>query len=199
MKTALLLLTLCLTACTTWTTPEGEKDFAPEAVVSLTYGVDTTPMCTAVAVGPNTILTAAHCLMPDMKVDGQPTKVLFEDGKDHALVSTVATQKSWARVHREAKAGKHMPVGLKVTMWGHGLSKPLFLRHGRVSGIWEAPLGPTTMVDIEATFGDSGSALFSRGVVVATLSGGVQKGAFGQIFLYPYAFTAEQWEEAGVP
>lgn len=149
--------------------------------------------CSATAIGPQQVLSAAHCFaanVGEVKINGVPTRyaVTANDGKDHVLVTVTTRMRHWATI------GPPPVRGQTVFLQGNpGQFKDL-LRRGYVAGTY----GTYTIYDINGFFGDSGGGLFdSRGrliAVVSALSVESQQGAtFQLVASLPFAFTDKDW------
>lgn len=174
----------------------GAPGQAPDAVVSVvTLREEGLAVCSGVAIKPQVVLTAFHCLDPATRVDGQPVVILAQDGHDHALIR-VAEKHPVARMHPGISEGGTPKAGLEIELWGHPIGlQDLMYRKGHVAGDTHDPGGTAwTMYDLNVAPGDSGSPVFHKGRVVGTVSILLERGGFVLMGSQPYAFTAEQWE-----
>jgi V8-like Glu-specific endopeptidase len=137
-------------------------------------------VCSGTAIGPQEILTAAHCIdsrLP-MKVDGQDVTytVKQDDGKDHVVLTVNQVRTEFARIGEAPKTGDI------VFIWGQPLGLENVLRYGRVAG----KRGENTLLDLNAIQGDSGAAVFNRrGEIVGVISAVGGSGAFLLAIAYP--------------
>ena len=148
-------------------------------------------ICSATAVGPRLLLTAAHCFgdganPASMMVDGKPVGILAieRDGADHALVRVSVT------FQYSAKLGRPPIQGDAIYYYGNpGI--PDQFRRGYITGLF--PAGGY-LFDANCYMGDSGAGLFGAdGLLKGVLSGFVTNGDFQLCIGYPLAFTGEQW------
>lgn len=161
-------------------------------------------ICSGTPVGPNTILTAEHCVskgMRGMLVDSDFTVVtrVETDGNDHALVVTAKRYSNWA------KFGRTPRVGDKLRIYGNPAGIEDMYREGLMVLDDGEGFDRTWFVDMNMWHGDSGAALFNaRGQIAATVTGYIyetnpRSGATWVMGLaLPWAFTAQQWSDAGV-
>lgn len=144
--------------------------------------------CSATAVGPHTVLTAAHCL-PDAgpwalteKGKAEVNVVLLDvvlDGADHAFVRVDYTFTVWAKVDT---ASVPIGQGTQFHYWGNPLSLPDLYRQGYVMGECalskcfsglEQELGErrVALLAVVGQAGDSGSGILNeRGDVIGVVS-----------------------------
>ena len=166
--------------------------------------------CSATAIAPHVLLTAAHCYLPlaqEVRVDGAAISFKLEkkilDGKDHMLlVLPEANFTSFAEYYpasyREPYQGEH------VYMWGNPLMDGHLYhdqyREGYVSGTDDEPFGNEKanvvwyLLAFPGSGGDSGSAVYDEdGRLVTVITYGISGKFMGG---YPLAFTQEQVVEA---
>lgn len=191
---ALLAVALCLLAACCASVPERAAD-SRASVLRLELDGS---VCTGVAIGPNALLTAAHCFgdttVGAMKINGKPAgfAIAANDGHDHVIVRVSS------RLHHLALIGPMPPAGTFVYLWGNPLGLEGVLRTGRLAGEIDClgkPKGTCTMVlvDIHATFGDSGAAIFdAQGRIVTLQSGGISARGWTMPYAYRLHFTPEQ-------
>jgi hypothetical protein len=149
-------------------------------------------VCSATAVGPHTILTAAHCFEDGhalVKVGDRPAHGIraVADGKDHELVRLNITFKHWARFGPEPEAGQ------QIHYWGNPAGLHDILRQGYMVG-YDAG---TLLFDVNGFFGDSGAGIMDdEGRVCGVLSGLTQQTYHGLTWrltgVHPLTFTADQ-------
>lgn len=165
--------------------------------VQLISSVDGRVLCGGVAVGDHTILTAEHCIDGEpFTVEGQVTRGIVLDGRDHALIQVEKPLK--ARPAKLAPLPKLLDKVVEVGMpRGYG---PL-AREGTYSGTVKAPDGSAWHVfSIRVAPGDSGSGIYdSKGRIITLVSIGFMGNqmspdamAAGQAL----GFTKEQWSKA---
>lgn len=150
--------------------------------------------CASTAVGPSTLLTAAHCISgpTPLEVDGKAANILWValDGNDHALVGIDLHFASWA-TQLSSPA-----VGSRVYFIGNPHGEGRLYRSGYVAG---ADRKGRALYDIHAFFGDSGSGIFNeRGELVGVLTQifSLTAGDVSEWFAasQPLSFTAQQWQ-----
>lgn len=181
------------------------------------YSLDTTFLmetglghCSATAVGPHTILTAAHCIRDTraIQLDGAPAVEVLGidyDGRDHVLIRVAFTFDVWS------VTGPPPKMGDKVYILGNPGFLRDQLRFGTMTGTGFLPpsvaeeeneplfLLPFTFFDLESMGGDSGSAIFNEaGMIVGVVSIGTDPltAPFHLMGALPLSFTAEQWKAA---
>jgi hypothetical protein len=169
----------------------------PTSYPVATLSIDGQAMCTGVPIAAQVVLTATHCLIPGVKVDGADYVVLAHDGNDHSLVKTEAVYGHVAELDVQAAKGIVLPTGTSVTAYGHPMGLDIQLRRGYVMGTHDAqvtgaPVGveKVVLLDMPILGGDSGGPVFdSQGELVGTISMASPLG--GAIF--PYGFSEEEW------
>lgn len=142
--------------------------------------------CSATAVGPHTLLTAGHCLIPsrEITIDSDTAKVVSVDfdSNDHLLIRVDQTFKAYLPISPRALAEDET-----VHMWGNpGRSRDVY-RIGKFERVEDGTLNLFLM---PGGPGDSGSGIFDvNGKLVAVLSVGNQSGEVGG---FAIDFTPEQ-------
>lgn len=162
-----------------------------------TLSIDGQAMCTGVPIAAQVVLTATHCLIPGVKVDGGTYLVLAHDGNDHSLVKTDVVYEQVVQVDKQAAAGAVLHTGMPLTAYGHPMGLDIQLRQGYVMGTHDAQVTgaaveaeKVVLLDMPILGGDSGGPVFdSRGELVGTISMASPLG--GAIF--PYGFSEEEW------
>lgn len=167
-------------------------------VVSLLDDLPEKAHCSATAVSPYTLLTAAHCRTNSniiyLDKDTQPTKILAEimDGDDHVLYM----------VDREFK--DYVPIAIRPLVkneWVHFWGNPGDMRDVFHNGFFNK-----TFTELDVTFqeftmgvwgGDSGSGVLDEnGNLVAVVSLGSKSSP--KSLCLPIKFTEEQLQAAGI-
>jgi len=145
----LAMLAITLTAAAA-SRPVNPRDFALR-IVSATAGRGS--ICSATAVGPHEIETAAHCLSYPLRLvnDKPATLVSFHKIADDRIRATIAgiTFAKWANYGNAVQ-------GQRVRFWGQPLGLPFVFREGRIAAVYPDGL----LVDTTICAGDSGSGLF---------------------------------------
>lgn len=157
-----------------------------------------THMCGGTAIGRRTIVTASHCLLPEVgltSMDGKPVVItkVHDDGKDHVMVY----------VDRDlptvAKRGRPLAIGDDVYIWGHPHGLGLLFRKGYYAGDIKHPGTGVNYYtyDVESIFGDSGSGIFnSKGELVGMVSQLLSLDPrFRMVITAEFHFTPEQWKD----
>lgn len=187
MRTILLSALLLVAGCGCAGLPLAEVK--PETVrIEVGDGV-----CSATYIGPQTILTARHCLPTDagvIEIDGERAgfALLADDGKDHVMVRVTVRRSQWAVQGRKPRQGD------QVFKHGNPLGLKNVLIVGRVAGWLD---NGAMLLDMSGYKGDSGSALFDRrGRIVGVVSaiGGAQ--AFYLLIAFPLEFSDADWQAA---
>lgn len=150
-------------------------------------------VCSATYIGPQTILTARHCLATDagvLTIDGERAgfALLAQDDNDHVMLRVTVRRAHWAVQGRKPRQGD------EVFKHGNPLGLKNVLIVGRVAGWLD---NGAMLLDMSGYKGDSGSALFdSRGRIVGVVSaiGGAQ--AFYLLIAFPLEFSEADWKAA---
>lgn len=153
MRFALLALLLALTGCA----DASPRDHALRIIAS---GM----VCSATAVGPDTIETAAHCLSrPLQTINGKHARVVRSQAIAFDRLRVVVAGlrfKTWARIGVAVQ-------GERVRFWGQPRGFPFVYREGRIAGIFQDGV----LLDASVCPGDSGSGLFNdAGELVGVVS-----------------------------
>lgn len=192
---------LCLLAACCATVPS-EYGAARPSTLRLEWAIGK-QVCSGVAIGTHTVITAAHCTtdaLGEFTIDGKPGTwtVLANDGNDHVMLRVTQRLTNIARVGREPR------VGQELFLWGQPDRIEHLLRVGRVAGtrlnadgewcIGSAKTCDVMFVDMNLTYGDSGGGFFNaRGELVGIESGGYSSRAgWVMPFFYPIKFTPAQ-------
>lgn len=158
---------------------------------TLAFADDAT--CSGTAVGPHTILTAAHCTTaPLTQIDGHAVKQawVLRDKTDHALIGVDMTFAHVANHLGKPHQGEH------VVMVGSPAGQPNILVIGVDSGRDSDPTAD--LYDMRTFFGDSGAGIFSPGGEIVGVQSGVRVWSEQGVTLtlavgYPLSFTHVQW------
>lgn len=151
--------------------------------------------CSATAVGPHTLLTAAHCIQGDIPtaVDGHKTRVVWiaQDGHDHALIGQTVAFSAWVHSYADPIQGE------SVHIVGNPGDERRLYQHGYIAGPSTLEGRAATLYDMQIFFGDSGAGIFDgRGRLVGVISGihGMSsKGVMVTLAVgFPLAFTPQQ-------
>ena len=156
----LAMLAITLTAAAA-SRPVNPRDFALR-IVSATAGRGS--ICSATAVGPHEIETAAHCLSYPLRMvnDKPATLVSFRKVADDRVRATIAG----VRFDAWATPGKAVQ-GERVRYWGQPHGRPFVYREGSVAAIYPDGL----LLDVAVCSGDSGSGVFDdAGELVGVVS-----------------------------
>lgn len=127
-------------------------------------------ICSATAVGPHALLTAAHCELPtdELYIEGQQEAVTIvnriRDGADHTIYLIAGIEfPSYATI--TVKPELH--IGDDVFLWGNPGDWQDILRRGYIAGEESGNI----VYSFRADHGDSGAAIFdSHGDVIEVLS-----------------------------
>lgn len=167
-------------------------------------------LCSGVATGPHTIITAAHCVV-GMKpgaitvndVEGV-WSLVTDDGSDHVLIHVSQLQR-----HPTPIVAHTFYSGEVLYIWGNPQGVRAVLRLGHVAGMLDgddewciatmrAKTCSVIYFDANMTNGDSGGGFFDeRGELVGLESAGMIGPHFVLPYFYPLAFTAAQLALAG--
>lgn len=193
MRTIFILLAMILGGC------GGCASVSDIRAVTFQYKLDDGG-CSGTAVGPHTILTAAHCFTGNeqsITINGRPARIVDSatDGSDHLLLRVDVAFDRWAKI------GPAPEVGDVVCVNGNPGEFTNLYRCGMVSGEAKG----ATLYDLAGYFGDSGAGIFdSEGRLVSTVSALssqhrlFDEGGMIQFMVsYPMEFTEEQWEQFG--
>jgi V8-like Glu-specific endopeptidase len=154
------LLALVLSGCGCVSLP------APGDLRLTTLRIETqNAICSATAIGPQTLRTATHCLGTLLQtVEGRPVRVVrvVDRQNDHADVVVAGVRfLHWAHLGPVPKQGD------RLRWWGNPLGEPDMYRQGYVSKVRDDAI----FVDATVCHGDSGSGLFNdAGQLVGVLS-----------------------------
>lgn len=154
--------------------------------------------CGGTAIGRRTVVTATHCMAPDVgivRMDGKPVKleVVHSDGRDNSLVYVDRD------LPRVAKVGAPPQAGDSVFIWGSPHGMGTLVRRGHYAGILVHPITRVSYrtFDIEVINGDSGSGVFnSEGRLIGLVSKILTPTPQWRMMITPgFAFTKEQWKD----
>jgi hypothetical protein len=114
--------------------------------------------CSAVAIAPNTLLTAAHCDSPELKVGGLLAVVVKKnEEKDLMLVYVAGLNSPYLSV------AKAMPnVDEKVVMAGFPLGVGEVVTEGRLQSLTDRAPAFLALVTAQGVFGNSGGPVVVR-------------------------------------
>lgn len=119
--------------------------------------------CSATAIGPHALLTAAHCEsdFPDIRVDGMVAhvdKYIYDTADHEILLMSGITFPVFVHL-----ADRPLEQGDEVLIWGNPAKHRDYLRRGYVVAINNEPdYGTEAVLDLNGFFGDSGSAVFDE-------------------------------------
>lgn len=158
--------------------------------------------CSATAIGPHALLTAAHCEYPEMKISvGSQEAIvvcMIHDGNDHVILLLEGIT-----FHNYATFAEGiLAQGEHVFLWGNPLGIEDMYREGYVAGFKKAVFADgtesvDTMLTANIINGDSGAAVFNmRGEIVGVFSYMSGQGAFLLEGMLPLKFTDDQLKEA---
>jgi hypothetical protein len=201
----LLTLSLLASSCNTAGILKQEQHAASHQIIMENELVERN--CSATAIAPHVLLTAAHCYLPlaqSVRVDGSAISFKLEkrilDGKDHMLLvlpeaNFTSFVEYYPASYREPWQGEHVYMWGNPIMDGH-LYKDQY-REGYVSGTDDEPFGNEKanviwyLLVFPGAGGDSGSAVYDEdGRLVTVVTYGFGDGNF--MGGYPLAFTTEQ-------
>lgn len=167
---------------------------ARPSIEQYTYRIGTQDggLCSATAVGRNTLLTAAHCVNRTdsyIYIGAERISVsqIEVDSRDHALLRVQKRLPVWAQRGPSPKKGE------LVQMLGNVDGFEQLYRFGTFAGWYQGAL----VYDMTCGKGDSGAGIFNeQGQLIGVVSA-VYVGPIIQLCVsYPFAFTVQQW--AGV-
>jgi hypothetical protein len=128
--------------------------------------------CSSTAIGPHALLTASHCDCPGNKIeiDGLEAKIeqSIYDGHDHEIfLLSGITFKDYSNISSHIMKQRD-----KFFMYGNPKRQEDYYREGYVMSVENDPdYGYMNAIDLNAFFGDSGSALFNEdGDVISVIS-----------------------------
>ena len=181
-------------------------------IVTTSADDDTKAGCTAYAVGPHTLLTAEHCMLPhetlyidqakDNLIFPSEISAIYYDHQDHVLLD-LPHQNFKNYVVYDPTTYQPPTMGERVHFWGSPKGIRDQFRQGYVTG--EDDNKESGALDIDAPLyliavatvgGDSGSVVFddADGHIVGIVTYGVNDGMFAGV--YPLAFTPNQVNRA---
>lgn len=142
-------------------------------------------LCSSTAVGPHTLLTAAHCIVGTgkIRIDGEDAKIVqtLYDEQDHVLI--VEDGVTFADTKQIEQS---VPVaGEKVYIWGWpGEAQAPVYRQGVFEKTEDDPDGMLFVWQLPVFNGDSGSGMISdNGKVIAVVSIGNKSAECGSFLL----------------
>lgn len=150
-------------------------------------------ICSATAIGPHSLLTAAHCDLGAsiVLVDGALVAIVerIGDGNDHVIYITNATFDKFTPL----VPTEDLKVGDEVWLRGNPAGLNQLVRRGVFSGVIVNDGEVIHMFDINGWHGDSGAAIFnSKGKIVAVVTYGFSAGGFDMIGTLQIRFTYAQ-------
>lgn len=153
-----LFLVSLLCACMPPIAPESGDAQAHAVMITDSLGI---PVCSGVAIGMNTALTAAHCMSRAASAEGQHIDAAIYPwpGRDIALISVAAPFHA-----RPAFMRKDRPERVHIVGWGCSGMRELATRELRMSSYWP----DADYLEGRICHGDSGAGVFDdRGALVA--------------------------------
>jgi V8-like Glu-specific endopeptidase len=124
-------------------------------------------VCSGVAIGPDTLLSAQHCAKaaPLKAVNGQRVKVIGVGRDKHDLITIKV---SGIRFAHWARFGPPMKEGDRVKWWGQPARQEYVYREGYVARVTPQEI----WIDAQLFGGDSGSGVYDeQGRVVGVITG----------------------------
>lgn len=180
----LLLLVTLLTA-----TGCAAKDRTPIDRATVSYIATSKLKCSATKLGPQTLLSAAHCFRgagATLNVDGALATIQHVelDQNDHALILL-----SGITLINFATFGDVPVEGDLIHYWGNPFIFKLLFRRGYVSGYYNG----ATLYDANGYRGDSGAGVFNdKNQLVGVISFIQGENSFAMMGSYPLNFTKDQ-------
>lgn len=174
--------------------PSGINPYATEHHVVFDSKTDTSK-CTSNAIGPHTLLTAAHCVLG--------TGILAVDGKKHEILGIEYDEADHAIVRVDGAAfgviakisSRFLVFGEHVYFIGNPGKNKAVRRDGKYTGMkFSDDIGIMYKFEIAGFHGDSGSGIMDdSGEIVAVLSMADES---CDVTALPLAFSPDQYERA---